>query len=220
MSEDKRAIRSYVIRAGRMTEGQRKALDDHWLRYGLDITDDPLAVQEVFGNDHPVSVEIGFGMGDSLFDMASNEPGRNFVGVEVHPPGVGHLLIRAAEAGLDNLRVFNADGIDVMTSAFAPDSIDVIQVFFPDPWHKKRHHKRRLLNRDFLLLLASRLKPGGILHIATDWLPYAGEIAETAAGIDDLSPVTPPSRPQTKYERRGVRLGHDVTDLAFQKSLS
>ena len=199
-----------------MTPGQRRALDEHWPRYGLDVDDGPVDVCTAFDRDAPVTIEIGFGMGDSLFEMASTQPGRNFIGVEVHAPGVGHLLIRASEAGLDNLRVFNADGIDVIERAIADGCADTIQVFFPDPWHKKRHHKRRLLGREFMARLVAKLKWGGCLHIATDWLPYAEEIRETAASIPGIEAVSPPPRPRTKYEQRGIRLGHEVTDLAWR----
>lgn len=214
---ERRAIRSYVIRQGRLTDGQRRALADHWPRFGLDLDDGPVDPSRVFDVVRPITIEIGFGMGDSLFELAASQPERNFIGIEVHPPGVGHLLIRAAQAGLDNLKVFNADGIDVMRYAIVEATAEQILVFFPDPWHKKKHHKRRLLNRDYLALLASRLQPGGILHIATDWEPYAESIREAVREVDALEPADPPPRPITKYEQRGRRLGHEVTDLAYAK---
>lgn len=211
-----RGIRSFVIREGRMTEGQRRALDECWDAYGIDPdgTVDPTAV---FGNDRPVTLEIGFGMGDSLFEMAAADPATNYIGIEVHRPGVGHLLIKARDAGLTNLKVINTDSVTVMTRCIASASIDRIQIFFPDPWHKKRHHKRRLLNRDFTSVLVDRLKPGGVLHIATDWLPYAEAIGEVMANFPEMTRIAPPARPVTKYERRGTRLGHTVTDLAYRR---
>ncbi|MDZ7686709.1 MAG: tRNA (guanosine(46)-N7)-methyltransferase TrmB [Gammaproteobacteria bacterium] len=213
----RRAIRSYVIRKGRMTDGQRRALNDDWPRFGLDLEDGLIDPQRRFAVDRPLTIEIGFGMGDSLFELAHSQPERNFIGIEVHPPGVGHLLIRASEAGLDNLKLFNADGIDVMRDAIPESCAEQILIFFPDPWHKKKHHKRRLLNRDYFTLLASRLQPGGIIHIATDWEPYAESIREATLEIESLEPVDPPARPKTKYEQRGRCLGHEVTDLAWRK---
>ncbi|MCB1693902.1 MAG: tRNA (guanosine(46)-N7)-methyltransferase TrmB, partial [Pseudomonadales bacterium] len=165
----------------------------------------------------PLVIEIGFGMGDSLLECAMSHPERNFIGIEVHRPGVGHLLIKAAEAGICNLKVINADSTTVMSLGFPPGSADVVQVFFPDPWHKKRHNKRRLLSAGFLDVLERVLKPGGILHVATDWEPYAASIASAAAEIPTFEATAAPPRPVTKYERRGQRLGHVVTDLAFKK---
>ncbi len=213
----KEGVRSYVIRAGRMTEGQRRALESLWPRFGLDVEDgliDPIAI---FGIQAPLTIEIGFGMGASLIEMAATAPERHFIGIEVHPPGVGHLLIEAAEKNLTNLRVFNDDGVPVLTNAIPCDCADVIQIFFPDPWHKKRHHKRRLISREFAELLVSRLKPGGVIHIATDWAPYATSIREVMGMVDVLVETQPPSRPETKYEQRGIRLGHEVFDLAWQR---
>jgi tRNA (guanine-N7-)-methyltransferase len=213
-----REIRSYVIREGRMSPGQRRALIEYWPQYGLNLADGKVDPVRIFTNDHPLVLEIGFGMGDSLLEMAAAEPATNFIGIEVHRPGVGHLLINASEAGLTNLRVFNADSKDVVEQCIVDACLDRIQVFFPDPWHKKRHHKRRLIALPFVQLLREKLKPNGVLHIATDWTPYAEKIRETLRHIPAMQPVTPPARPVTKYERRGVALGHDVTDLAYQRT--
>ncbi|MEX0942975.1 MAG: tRNA (guanosine(46)-N7)-methyltransferase TrmB [Pseudomonadales bacterium] len=214
--EHARGIKSFVIREGRMTGGQRRALIEYWDDYGM-ACEGVVEPEKVFGNDAPVVVEIGFGMGDSLFELATSNPDTNYIGIEVHRPGVGHLLIKAMDAGLSNLKVINADSVTVMDKCIPHASIDRIQVFFPDPWHKKRHHKRRLVNRNFTSLLVDRLKPGGLVHIATDWRPYAQAIGEVMLEFPEMTPVEPPIRPVTKYERRGVMLGHKVTDLAWRK---
>ncbi|MCB1647256.1 MAG: tRNA (guanosine(46)-N7)-methyltransferase TrmB [Pseudomonadales bacterium] len=212
--QHKRAIRSYVIREGRMTPGQTRALETQWQHYGLDVTESPVDIQAIFPVSQYTVLEIGFGMGDSLFEMAVEHPDYNYLGAEVHRPGVGHLLHRAADAGLQNLRVFNADSLDVLSRAIPEGSLDQVQIFFPDPWHKKKHHKRRLINEAFLALLKSRLKAGGLIHIATDWAPYAEVIEALLAQDPMLQSEPPPARPVTKYEKRGVRLGHQVFDLA------
>lgn len=198
-----------------MTEGQRRALAELWEAFGLDVDRGLVKPLDVFGNEYPLVVEIGFGMGDSLFDMAHANPDENFIGIEVHRPGVGHLLRRADEAGIGNLRVFNADSVEVLRRCFDVASIDRLQIFFPDPWHKKRHHKRRLVNPRFAAMAQEKLKPGGILHIATDWPPYAEDIEAVLAEVPGMARVEAPSRTQTKYERRGLKLGHKVADLAW-----
>ncbi len=200
-----------------MTEGQRQALVSEWPAFGLEGGDSFNPV--CFAIQQPLAVEIGFGMGDSLFEMAQLQPDWNFVGIEVHRPGVGHLLLKAADASLTNLRVYHGDSVVILQDCFAPGSIDRVQVFFPDPWHKKRHHKRRLINPSFISLVLDRLVPGGLIHIATDWLPYAEHI-ETVLEEFELERVPAPLRPGTKYEKRGERLGHEVTDLAWRKPLS
>ena len=212
-----RRIRSYVLREGRMTSGQQRAIDRLWPRYGLSAEAGLLDYRSCFGRTGPTVLEIGFGMGDSLLEMAASAPGQNFIGIEVHRPGVGHLLGLAESAGIENLRVFNADGVEVLNHSIPSGSIDRIQIFFPDPWHKKKHHKRRLISPAFAVLVESRLKPGGILHVATDWLDYAETMAEAVA-LTGMEPVTPPGRPATKYEKRGLRLGHEVRDLAWRKA--
>ncbi|MBV1876455.1 MAG: tRNA (guanosine(46)-N7)-methyltransferase TrmB [Pseudomonadales bacterium] len=217
--EHRRQVRSFVIREGRITPGQKRALLKYWPEYGLDVAADGLiSVDSVFDKQQPTVLEIGFGMGDSLYEMASGNLKTNFIGVEVHRPGIGHLMQLAAAANLKNLKLYRADSIDVLEQSLPVACLDKVQIFFPDPWHKKKHHKRRLITQPFIDLLRSRLKPDGILHVATDWAEYAAEIkalmqAETHAW--DLSET--PLRPTTKYEKRGIRLGHEVFDLAFKK---
>lgn len=201
-----------------MTQGQSKALETLWPSFGLESSSGEFNLSDVFGNAHPVCLEIGFGMGDSLVEQAKREPDMNFIGVEVHRPGVGHCLMQCGEGNLKNIRVFSDDSIDVLRQSIPASALDRVQVFFPDPWHKKRHHKRRLINETFLALLVSRLKPGGLVHIATDWTPYAESIQELFGKRSDFELATPPSRPETKFERRGIRLGHQVNDLAYRLS--
>jgi tRNA (guanine-N7-)-methyltransferase len=200
-----------------MTDGQRRALTEQWPAYGLDVEDGVIGPQIIFENHHETVVEIGFGMGDSLIEMASTNADINFIGVEVHRPGVGHLLIKASELGLRNLRVFNADSVEVIDRCIGELSIDRIQVFFPDPWHKKKHHKRRLINAEFAEKLVARLKRKGVLHIATDWENYAESIVDEMSGLKGVERISAPERPVTKYERRGLKLDHSVFDLAWRK---
>jgi tRNA (guanine-N7-)-methyltransferase len=195
-----------------MTPGQKRALEEAWPTYGLETNNGLLDISVLFPSG-PVVLEIGFGMGDSLFEMASNNPDNNYIGVEVHKPGVGHLLNRAENDELQNLKVFAEDSIDVLKLSIPETSLDVVQIFFPDPWHKKKHHKRRLINPEFVALVASRLKPEGILHIATDWADYAESIEET---MQAWPAVPVPVRVETKYERRGKRLEHEVFDFAYR----
>jgi len=186
----------------------------------------PLDLREIFGNDNPVVLEIGFGAGEALLTGANSEPERNFLGIEVHRPGIGRLLAAAAEQDLQNLRVMRADAISVLRDAIPPGSLSEIRLFFPDPWPKKKHHKRRILNQAFLQLAARALKPGGLLHCATDWQDYAEQMrtllaadaahfANTVAG-DGYAP-RPDSRPLTRFEQRGQRLGHGVWDLLYRR---
>lgn len=221
-----KSIRSFVIRGGRMTEGQQSAFDQWWPSYGLSLHNGLAATQPIFAHNKPVVVEVGFGMGDSLLEMAATDPQTNFVGIEVHPPGVGRLINEAGKQGLKNLWVFMADATDVLTDCFEQNSIDRLQLFFPDPWHKKKHNKRRIVQKPFLTTIASKLKQNGILHMATDWQPYAEYMLETLAqcpeftnkaGQNNYSPA-PEYRPKTKFEKRGERLGHSVWDLLFEKS--
>lgn len=212
-----RKIRSYVIRTGRLTPGQRRALEEYWPAFGLDPDEGPLDAKQIFGNDNSLVVEVGFGMGDSLAEMAATNPETNFVGIEVHRPGVGHLLRLAHEKSLGNLRIYCADVLEVFNRCIEPASVDRIQIFFPDPWPKKRHHKRRLINREFAAQMEEKLKPGGLVHIATDWADYGNQIRETLSGVGRLKAVSPPRRPRTKYEHRGLRLGHDVIEVAWRK---
>ena len=209
---ERRAIRSFVIREGRMTPGQKRALSTAWPEYGLEVADGLLDLDHVFSKPAPVILEIGFGIGDSLFEMAANNPQLNYIGVEVHRPGVGHLLKLAGDAKLKNLKVYSEDSLDVLGLCIPEKSLAGIQIFFPDPWHKKKHHKRRLINAEFAELVKSRLLADGVLHIATDWENYAEWIQEVFTGWD-AAPV--PNRAETKYERRGKRLDHQVFDLAY-----
>lgn len=224
----KRTIRSFVLRAGRMTEAQDKAYQTLWDEYGLVCQHQRLDLRETFGRDAPVVCEIGFGMGDSLLSQALNEPHRDFVGVEVHKPGVGRLMNEAKKAGVTNLRVICEDAVEVLSDGLGPQSLEGVQIYFPDPWHKKRHHKRRLVQLKFINLIAHRVRLGGFCHLATDWAPYAEWMVEmfsqTAAWHNtsengDFVP-RPARRPITKFETRGERLGHEVFDLVYERKAS
>ncbi|WP_293267545.1 tRNA (guanosine(46)-N7)-methyltransferase TrmB [Neptunomonas sp.] len=229
MTEEKkhmRTVRSFVKRAGRTTEGQEKALEEVWPVMGLEIKNGSVNFTEVFGREAPVVLEIGFGMGDSLLEMASREPSKNFVGIEVHSPGVGRLLSNANEEGLTNIRVYAEDAVEVFKQCVPDNSLDTLQLFFPDPWHKKRHHKRRIVQPDFAQSIRKKLKVGGYFHMATDWENYAEHMMEVMSaaegyknkmGDGQYSPQ-PEWRPVTKFQRRGERLGHGIWDLMFEKT--
>jgi tRNA (guanine-N7-)-methyltransferase len=220
-----RAIRSFVVRAGRMTPAQKRALEELWPRYGIEPEATPVDLLALFGRDAPCALEIGFGNGDNLAALATAHPERDFIGVEVHPPGVGHLLRKAAVANLANLRVVQQDAVEVLRERVAPGSLDAILVLFPDPWHKKRHHKRRLVNAQFAELAASRLREGGTLQLATDWTPYAEWMLEVLDATPTLrnraadGRYVPrnPDRVRTRFEARGERLGHAVHDLCYER---
>ncbi|MDA8651783.1 tRNA (guanosine(46)-N7)-methyltransferase TrmB [Porticoccaceae bacterium] len=222
----KKSIRSYVVRAGRMTEAQRRAFDTHWPNYGLRLADGLIDPDEVFSRAGEKVIEIGFGMGDSLVQMASSAPETDFIGIEVHPPGVGTLLNNAGAEQLTNLKVYLADANDVLEECFGADSIDRLQLYFPDPWHKKKHNKRRIVQASFVQQIRRRLRFHGIIHMATDWQPYAEQMMETltdAEGFENCAgpgnySARPDWRPMTKFEKRGERLGHGVWDLLFRKS--
>ncbi|MBK1707487.1 tRNA (guanosine(46)-N7)-methyltransferase TrmB [Marichromatium gracile] len=221
-----RQVRSFVLREGRLTPGQERAFAELWPRFGVDWqAPAPLDLGALFGNDQPVTLEIGFGNGESLARMAADDPGRNWLGVEVHRPGVGHLLLEIERLGIDNLRVMRQDAVELLTHGIAPGALDRVQLFFPDPWPKKRHHKRRILNPGMIALLERAIRPGGHFHAATDWEPYAEQMLETleaatgfanTAGAGHYTP-RPESRPLTKFEQRGERLGHVVHDLVFRR---
>jgi tRNA (guanine-N7-)-methyltransferase len=219
----RRSIRSFVRRTGRLTASQQKALEDLWPQYGLDAVDAPLDLEAIYGRTAPVTLEIGFGNGDSLAAMAAAEPERDFLGVEVHEPGVGHCLIRIRELGLKNLRLVRHDAIEVLENAIPAQALARINLYFPDPWPKKRHHKRRIVEPRFLALCAKALAPAGTLHIATDWPNYAGHIEEMLAASPDFNcreqrvhdGEAPLARPRTKFEQRGLRHGHRIHDWIF-----
>lgn len=222
----RRAIRSYVLRQGRMSPAQQRACDELLPRYGVAPSARvPLDFAEVFGRGAPVVLEIGSGMGETTVAIATAQPGTDFLAVEVHLPGVGALLRRIDASALTNVRVLRQDAVDVVTTMIAPGSLAGIHVFFPDPWPKKRHHKRRLIQPALVALLADRLKDGGALHLATDWEPYAAQMLETLSAEPRLRNVAaeggfvPRSsdRSPTRFERRGERLGHQVWDLEFSR---
>jgi tRNA (guanine-N7-)-methyltransferase len=220
-----RGVRSFVLRAGRMTDGQQRALDSLWPQFGLDYAATACDLAALFGRVAPCVVEIGFGNGANLIHMASAQPHVDFLGIEVHRPGVGRVLLDIERLGLRNVRVSNHDAVEVIGQQLPAACLDEVLVLFPDPWHKKRHHKRRLLNAPFVALLASRLKPGGLLRAATDWEPYASAMLEVLGGCALLQNTAgdggyvprPESRQPTRFERRGERLGHGVWDLAFRR---
>ena len=216
-----RPVRSYVLRAGRMGPGQQRALAELGPRYVLPFAPAPLDTAATFGRTAPLVVEVGFGMGDATAAVAAAAPGTDFIGIEVHEAGVGALLRRIGEQGLTNVRIVRHDAVEVLQQMIAPDSLAAVHLFFPDPWHKKRHHKRRLVQAPFAALVASRLAPGGRWHCATDWQPYAEQMLEVL-GAEPLLANTaagwaprPAARPLTKFEQRGLSLGHGVWDLVF-----
>lgn len=219
----RRAVRSYVLRAGRMGSGQVRALAELGPRFVLPFADAPLDATQVFGRRAPLIVEIGFGMGQATAAIAAARPDDNFIGIEVHEPGVGALLQRIDESKLGNLRIVQHDAVAVLESMVAPSTLAGVHVYFPDPWPKKRHWKRRLIQPPFVALLASRLAPGGVLHCATDWQPYAEQMLEVLSAEPLLANTTtgyaprPAYRPETKFERRGLALGHGVWDLMFRR---
>lgn len=224
MSEQpRRTIKSFILRQGRLTQGQQRALDEQWPVFGINYEASPIDLAACFGNDNPVVLEIGFGNGESLAQMAAENPDQNFIGIEVHRPGVGHLLHLIQEQGIENLRVMNHDAIDILHNQIPEHSLSRVQLYFPDPWHKKKHNKRRIVQPAFLDTLAKLLNDSGQIHFATDWEHYAKHMMKTLEAhplfentLDEnqFSP-RPDYRPVTKFERRGHRLGHGVWDLIF-----
>lgn len=221
----RRPIRSFVIRSGRLTDSQRKAIADHWQEFVIPATDALLDLPALFPRPGRLVIEIGFGMGDSLLAMARQEPATNFIGIEVHQPGIGKLLHGIAEQQLQNLKIICRDATEVLARCIPPATIDRIQIFFPDPWPKKKHQKRRIVQPEFMALLQERLKPGGQIHLATDWEEYAQymlEVMEAVPGMHNHEGAgnfwEHPLRPGTKFETRGKRLGHGVWDLLYVKS--
>ena len=218
-------IKSFVKREGRLTKGQEKALEEYWPSKGVEVSDTAINFKSLFGNTNPVVLEIGFGMGKSLVEMAKAQPDTNFLGIEVHRPGVGACLSYAGELAVNNLRVMEHDAVEVLKQSIQDSALSRLQLFFPDPWHKKRHHKRRIVQPDFITLIAEKMQSGGQLHMATDWEPYAQhmlEIVQQSPLFRNTSPSNdfvprPDYRPITKFETRGQRLGHGVWDLIFER---
>jgi tRNA (guanine-N7-)-methyltransferase len=220
-----RAIKSFVMRAGRMTEGQQRGFDQGLPKFGLELSDGMQNFDAVFGRQAPRTFEIGFGMGHSTLEMAAAAPEQDFIGVEVHRPGVGALLNGVMTQNLTNLRVYSCDALEVLRQCVPDAGLDRVLLFFPDPWHKARHNKRRIVQPAFAELVRQKLKIGGVLHMATDWEPYAEymlEVMNVAPGYRNLAAdgrcvERPAERPVTKFERRGERLGHGVWDLKFER---
>jgi len=214
-----------VRREGRLTPGQQRALDRLWLRYGIDYSEALLDLDAVFGRSASHILEIGFGNGESLAEIAANHPEQDFIGIEVHRPGVGHLLRQLEARDLDNVRVITHDAVEVLKAQIPDADLDAVYLFFPDPWPKKRHHKRRIVQPGFVQLLRRKLKVGGIFHLATDWEDYAEHMLEVMRGAegfrnlaaDNAYSPRPGYRPVTKFEQRGQRLGHGVWDLLFER---
>ncbi len=220
-----RRIRSFVRREGRLTPGQQRALDTLWPRYGLAFDAEP-DFSHPSGKPAPLTLEIGFGNGDSLAEMAAADPAGLYIGIEVHRPGVGRLLKTLDARGIDNVRVYCHDAVEVLEQRIPDGSLTRVLLFFPDPWHKTRHHKRRIVQPEFVSLVARKLHPGGHFHMATDWQPYAEHmlaVMRAAPGFRNTSPAgdyveRPAYRPVTRFERRGQRLGHGVYDLIFERT--
>ncbi len=220
-----RAIKSFVLRQGRLTVAQQNALDNHWKDYGIDYSDHLLDYAAIFGNNHEIFVEIGFGNGESLLQQAINQPQYNFIGIEVHGPGVGHLIHAAHAQGVHNIKIIRHDAVDVLTQQIADNSVKQLQLFFPDPWHKKRHHKRRIIKPEFIQLIHQKLTASGTFHMATDWQHYAEQMLVQMDGAEGFCNTAGKAaysadkghRCETKFERRGLRLGHGVWDLIYKK---
>ena len=220
-----RPIRSFVRREGRLTAAQQRALDELWPRYGIEAEGSLLDLDALFGRAAPKVMEIGIGMGDALAQMAEENPQNDYIGIDVHRPGIGRVMARLDAQGSENVRLFCHDAVEVLQRRIADESLDRVLFFFPDPWHKKRHHKRRLIQPPFVELLRRKLKPGGVLHMATDWQDYAEQMMAVLsntpgfaneAGKGSYAP-RPAYRPVTKFEKRGQRLGHGIWDLLFRR---
>ena len=219
----KRKIRSFVMRAGKLTAGQQRALEEHLTSFKLEEAK-TFNVQTAFGNNNPVWIDIGFGNGESLIHIAKLYPEINFVGMEVHVAGIGHLLLNIEKYDLKNIRIYQHDSTEVLQDCFSENSIDAIHIYFPDPWHKKRHHKRRLIQNGFINSLIPLMKSQAHLHIATDWQEYAEHIQQTISEVPKFENIEknnaftdrPKWRPITKFERRGIKLGHNSYDLIYK----
>ena len=225
MEVKRRTIKSYVLRQGRLTRGQQQALDQLWPVYGIDFKPELLDLATLFNRTAAITLEVGFGNGDSLMQQAASNPQNNYLGIEVHRPGVGHLLHLADNAGITNVRVINHDAVEVLQLQIPDQSLDCVQLFFPDPWHKKRHHKRRIVKAEFIQLIHQKLKSGGLFHLATDWQDYAEYMLKQMEQADGFTNTASEGnyaintgRPLTKFERRGQRLGHGVWDLVYRKN--
>ena len=220
-----RSIRSFVVRGGRITEAQQRALTRLWPRYGVEFSPQRLDLDTLFGRGARRVIEIGFGNGENLTALARANPEQDYLGIEVHPPGVGRLLMSLESLGLTNVRVSQHDAVEVLAQQIAPGALDEILILFPDPWPKKRHHKRRLVQPEFARVAAERLKAGGLLKLATDWGPYAEHMLEVLNACPPLYNLSPSRefvardlhRSATRFERRGERLGHDVWELAYRR---
>ena len=221
-----RAIRSFVLRQGRVSSAQQRAHDTLLPRFGIPFAEKAIDLDAAFGRKAPKILEIGFGMGETTAVIAKANPDRDYLGIEVHTPGVGSLLKTIGEEGLTNIRIIQHDAVEVLKHMITPGTLDGVHVFFPDPWPKKRHHKRRLLQPPLVALLASRMKPGAYLHTATDWEEYAQQMLAVLSAEPQLENTStdasgyaprPDYRPQTKFETRGLKLGHGVWDLVFRK---
>jgi tRNA (guanine-N7-)-methyltransferase len=216
-------IRSYVLRQGRFSRGQQRAYEELLPRFGVPFAPSPLDFPALFGRAAPVVAEIGFGMGETTARIAAENPATDYLGIEVHAPGVGSLLRQLEERGLQNVRVVSHDAVEVLREMVPAGSLAGLHVFFPDPWPKKRHHKRRLVQPAFAQLAAQRLVPGGYVHVATDWEEYARHVLEVLSATPELADTAeayaprPASRPETKFERRGIKLGHGVWDIVFTR---
>lgn len=218
-----RKVRSFVLRTGRLSEYQKNAMNCHWADYGLEYQTAPFDFAAIYGNNHPVILEIGFGMGASLVEMAKNNPDKNYLGVEVHTPGVGACIALAVQENIRNLRVICHDAIEILHNCIADNSLGGLQLFFPDPWQKHKHHKRRIVQADFIRLVQQKLISGGFIHMATDWQNYAEHMLDILQNSTDLHNQSanhdyiprPDFRPLTKFEQRGYRLGHGIWDLYF-----
>ena len=223
--KNKRPIRSYSTRSGRLTDSQRKAIDKYWKDNVIPYRGELLDLGSIFSNQRPITLEIGFGMGASLTEMAQKDIGSNFLGIEVHKPGIGKTLNEIHLLNVKNLKLMCHDAIEVVTHSLVDQSLDRVLIFFPDPWPKKRHNKRRLIQTDFMTLIARKLKPNGRLHLATDWKPYAAHMMNVLEALSEFNnAIAPhhfwgqPDRPETKFEKRGKNLGHGVWDLLYKKN--
>ena len=217
-SKSLRTIRSFVRRSGRITVAQKKAWDKYWAVYGINPEAGPLDLSTLFQNNNQRFIlEIGFGNGENLVDCAKKDPNSNFIGIEVYPSGIGQCLINANKYDLKNLRLLCNDAVDVLNKQIANESLDVINIFFPDPWPKKRHHKRRLISEDFIVLIKSKLKQNGLVHICTDWAAYGHDISALFESNKEFKLLeTFPKRLQTKFEKKGLAIGHSIYEFAFQ----